>query len=119
VTPRSYSTWLAWNPYDFALLLGPVALGLAAAALRPRAERTLGYRALVWGWWGLLVLLLASGSVRGEVGRIWLMLMPFACLLAAAATAERWSRRSLWAGLFLLTEAALLLVLAANMTFMG
>jgi hypothetical protein len=119
VTPRSYSTWLAWNPYDFALLLGPVALGLAAAALRPRTERTPGYRALVWGWWGLLVLLLVSGSVRGEVGRIWLMLMPFACLLAAGAAAERWTPRSPWPSLLLLAEAALLLVLAANMVFVS
>jgi len=46
------------------------------------------------------------------------MLMPFACLLAAAAAAERWSPRSFWAGFFLLVQAALLLVLAANMTFM-
>lgn len=119
VTPRGYSTWLAWNPYDFALLLGPVALGLAAAALRPRAERTPGYRALVWGWWGLLVLLLVSGSVRGEVGRIWLMLMPFACLLAAGAAAERWAPRSPWPSLLLLAEATLLLVLAANLVFVS
>jgi hypothetical protein len=119
VAPRSYSTWLLWNPYDFALLLGLPILGLAAAALRPRAARTAAFRVLTWSWWVLLALLLVSGTVRGEVGRIWLMLMPFACLLAAAAVTERWSRRSLWAGLFLLTEAALLLVLAANMTFMG
>ncbi|HEX7180249.1 MAG TPA: hypothetical protein VF756_00295 [Thermoanaerobaculia bacterium] len=119
VTPRGYSTWLVWNPYDFALLLGPVALGLAAAALRARAERTPGYRALAWGWWGLIVLLLVSGSVRGEVGRIWLMLMPFACLLAAGAAAERWSPRSPWPSLFLLAEAALLVALAANLVFVA
>jgi hypothetical protein len=122
VTPRSYSTWLVWNPYDLVLLLGVPIVGLAAAALRPRGERkdrTAALRVLAWGWWALLALLLVSGTVRGEVGRIWLMLMPFACLLAAAAAAERWSARSAWAGFFLLVQAALLLVLAANMTFMG
>lgn len=119
VAPRGYSTWLLWNPYDFALLLGPVALGLAAAALRPRAERTAGHRSLAWGWWGLLVLLLVSGSVRGEVGRIWLMFMPFACLLAAGAAAERWSPRSPWPSLLLLGEAALLVALAANLVFVS
>jgi hypothetical protein len=119
VAPRSYSTWLAWNPWDFALLLGPAVLGLAAAALRPLGERTAALRALTWGWWALLALLLASGSVRGEVGRIWLMLMPFACLLAAAAAAERWGRRAVWPGAFLLLEGALLLTLAAGMTFVS
>jgi len=36
VAPRSYATWLLWNPYDFALLLSPGVLGLAAAAARQR-----------------------------------------------------------------------------------
>jgi hypothetical protein len=119
VTPRSYSTWLVWNPYDLVLLLGVPVVGLAAAALRPRGDRSRALLALAWGWWALLAVLLVSGTVRGEVGRIWLMLMPFACLLAAAAAVERWSPRSAWAGFFLLVQAALLLVLAANMTFMG
>jgi len=119
VASRSYITWLTWNPYDFTLLLGPPIAGLAAAALIPRGTRTAAFRDLAWGWWALLLLLLVSGTVRGEVGRIWLMLMPFACLLAAGAAAERWDRRSPWAGLVLLLQAALLLVLAANMTFMG
>jgi hypothetical protein len=123
VESRSYSTWLLWNPYDFTLLLGPAVVGLAAAALvswgTAWRTRTAAFRILAWGWWALLLLLLVSGSVRGEVGRIWLMLMPFACLLAAGAAAERWDRRSVWAGILLLLQAALLLVLAANMTFMA
>jgi hypothetical protein len=119
VTTRSYSTWLAWNPYDFVLLLGVPVVGLAAASLLPRGERAPAFRFLAWGWWGLLALLLVSGTVRGEVGRIWLMLMPFACLLGSQAAAERWGPRSFWGGLFLALEAALLLVLAANMTFMS
>jgi len=119
VESRSYATWLLWNPYDFFLLLGPAVAGLAAAALVPRGMRTPAFRALIWGWWALLALLLVSGTVRGEVGRIWLMLMPFACVLAAGAAAERWDRRSPWALIVLLLQAALLLALAANMTFMG
>jgi len=125
VESRSYATWLLWNPYDFALLLGPAVVGLAAAALVSGGgpgTRTPAFRILAWGWWALLALLLVSGTVRGEVGRIWLMLMPFACVLAAGAAADRseWSdRRSPWAGIVLLLQAALLLGLAANMTFMG
>lgn len=119
VESRTYSTWLLWSPYDFTLLLGPAVAGLAAAALVPRGTRTAAFRILAWGWWALFLLLLASGTVRGEVGRIWLMLMPFACLLAAGAAAERWDRRSVWATVLLLLQAALLLALAANMTFMA
>lgn len=128
VESRSYATWLLWNPYDFALLLGPAVAGLAAVALVSRGERgtqTPAFRVftvLAWGWWALLAVLLVSGTVRGEVGRIWLMLMPFACVLAAGAAAEwpeRGDRRGSWGSIVLLLQAALLLVLAANMTFMG
>jgi hypothetical protein len=83
VAPRPYLTWLLWNPYDFMLLLSPAVLGLAAWALRRRAP----WRLPVLAWWGTLALLLLSGGVRGEVGRIWLMWMPFACLFAAGAAA--------------------------------
>jgi hypothetical protein len=81
VAPRSYFTWLVWNPYDFALLLGPaVALPAFGALAAPRS-----LRATAVVFWGTLYLLLLTGGVRGEVGRIWLPFMPWACLLAAAA----------------------------------
>jgi hypothetical protein len=57
--------------------------------------------------------------VRGEVGRIWLFLMPFACILAAGDAARRWSPRGFWCGLLLVLEIALGLVLAANLVFVG
>jgi hypothetical protein len=86
VAPRSYATWLLWNPYDFALLLSPAVLGLAAAAaLLPWQRPKPSWRIACWTWWGMLALLLASGGVRGEAGRIWLIWMPFACLFAAPA----------------------------------
>lgn len=172
VAPRSYATWLLWNPYDFALLASPAVLGLAARALfgaawtagetgspagpasrtrrvsildvlrdgRPAALRQAGWRA-AWTWWGLLALMLLSGGVRGEAGRIWLPWMPFACLFAAAAVSAggpHLARRSLsaaapetpeatrqpggWrpgAALLLATEAALTLALAARMIFVS
>ena len=155
VAPRSYATWLLWNPYDFALLLSPGVLGLAAAALLPgtwrhaseasprgtAARPAIGLLA-AWTWWGLLALLLLSGGVRGEAGRIWLLWMPFACLFAAAAVAAggpHRAGRSLaaaepepqeparlaggWWGiglaLLLATEAALTLALAARMIFVS
>jgi len=120
VASRSYGTWLIWNPYDFLLLLGPAVLIPAAAALFTRdEERRLAHRALAWSWWALLLALILSGTVRGEVGRIWLFLMPFACLLAAAEAVRRWGPRSLWTGMLLVLELALTLVLAGNLVFVG
>ncbi|MBV8203037.1 MAG: hypothetical protein JOZ15_20665 [Acidobacteria bacterium] len=189
VAPRSYATWLLWNPYDFALLLSPGVLGLAAGALLPAAWQgggkpatdgaaarqtadgaaarqaaagpgaavpaaaATGPRSLAtswrgsaalaaWTWWALLALLLLSGGVRGEAGRIWLVWMPFACLVAAAAVAhgdrtrraERpaeahapgsrlsISRLGTWdyaVAVLLATEAALSLALAAGMVFVS
>jgi hypothetical protein len=167
VAPRSYATWLLWNPYDFALLASPAVVGLAALALFRAAwtggeadspagsapgtgrasilgllrdDRPGGWWA-TWTWWGLLALLLLSGGVRGEAGRIWLPWMPFACLFAAAAASaggphlaarphparEPVPQESACAGggwrpgvaLLLATEAALTLSLAARMIFVS
>ena len=172
VAPRSYATWLLWNPYDFALLASPAVVGLAALALfraawtggeigspagpasgtrrvpilpaprdgRPAALRQAGWWA-AWTWWGLLTLMLLSGGVRGEAGRIWLPWMPFACLFAAAAVSAggpHRAGRSLSAvelepqeparqaggwrpglALLLASEAALTLALAARMIFVS
>jgi hypothetical protein len=143
--PRSYATWLLWNPYDFALLLSPAILGLAAAALfrpapLPEPEAAMGpaqppsRRLALWTWWLLLALLLLSGGVRGEVGRIWLVWMPFACLFAAAALAataaaggnglddsagDGGGDGDAAPALVLATEAALTLALAASMVFVS
>lgn len=89
--PRSYALWLVFNPLDFALFLGlPVAIaGLWAlrhslrclvshVPLGTRARFRLALAA------GLLVLLLL-GVTRGEVGRLWIPLMP---LVLVAAFAE-------------------------------
>lgn len=175
VAPRSYATWLLWNPYDFALLASPAVVGLAALALfrtawtdgdtGPAAAPTSGAgrvsilellrdfrtaaplqagRWAAWAWWGLLVMLLLSGGVRGEAGRIWLPWMPFACVFAAAAAVvaasggPRRTGRPLstakpspqepaceaggWrpgVALLLATEAALTLALAARMLFVS
>lgn len=121
VASRSYGTWLLWNPYDFLLLLGPAVLAPTALSLsgRETEDRPLAGTALAWGWWALLLGLIVSGSVRGEVGRIWLFLMPFACILAAGEAVRRWGPRSLWTVLVLGLELVLMLVLARNLVFVG
>jgi len=86
---RSYGLWLGFNLLDLAVFLGvPLAvLGLARTtrALRAvfggRAEAADRFTAAIALGLGALWL---SGTTRGEVGRIWLPLMPL--LLVAAWT---------------------------------
>ena len=80
--PRSYALWLVFNPLDLALFLGvPVAaagLLLLPWALRrsaPDAPRVPMDRFRLAVFAGVVVLL-ALGVTRGEVGRIWIPLMP-------------------------------------------
>ncbi len=84
VATRSYSTWLLANPYDFALFCGPAVAVLAVVGLVSRTTPLALRRGLAGGA-VLFAVLWLSGSVRGEVGRIWLFAMPFAALAAAAA----------------------------------
>ncbi len=77
---RDYPTWLVLNVVEFACFLGlPLCIAVIGAgreAVR-RGWRGLSQADLV-GLAGVLVLLLLnlSGSVRGEVGRVWLFMMP-------------------------------------------
>ena len=79
--PRSYATWLAFNPLDLALFLGmPLAVVLVARLVRGGAQGPFGRMRGVLAA-GIATLFL-SGTVRGEVGRIAIPLMP--ALLVAA-----------------------------------
>jgi hypothetical protein len=128
VLTRSYSTWVGWNLYDFTLLLGPAVVGLAGLALASLGRERLSrpFRWGLWGFWGLLLLLDLSGSVRGEVGRIWLFLMPLAGLFAAAALVDSRGEDRRPVGpsagemaIPAILELALLLTLAANLVFVS
>ncbi len=115
VVTRGYGLWLLWNPYDFALLLGPgVALLAAVAAVARWRDRDAR-----WTWPALLIggcflVLWLGGSVRGEVGRIWLFFMPFACLAASAVADSRRARAAVLAA-----QGVLLLALAASLIFVS
>jgi hypothetical protein len=77
---RSYGLWLGFNVIDFTVFAGlPVIIfGLAACAARwaQRRSRVDDCTLLVMGAFAGLALLDATGTVRGEVGRIWIPLMP-------------------------------------------
>jgi hypothetical protein len=82
--PRDYALWLIFNPLDLALFVGlPVAFAWAHGLLvSVRGGITEPHdRMRVVTALGLLALVLA-GITRGEVGRIWIPLMP--ALLVAA-----------------------------------
>jgi hypothetical protein len=91
--PRAYALWLAFDPLDLALFLGlPVALSLIVAAARTatRLVRRLTLQsdeAFRLGALSMLVLLLLSGQTRGEVGRIWIPIMPILLVAALARPA--------------------------------
>ncbi len=86
---RSYALWLLFNPLDLAIFLGPPVAVLALPRMIEalRSGPGAGARDVDRFTAGLalgLVLLGLSGSTRGEVGRIWIPLMPL--LLIAALT---------------------------------
>lgn len=113
VTTRSYATWLLANPYDFALFCGPAVALLGAVGLVSR-RGPVALRRGLWGGAALFALLWLSGSVRGEVGRIWLFAMPFVALAAAAAIG---SRKSPAPTLIVAAQALTTIAFAASMIF--
>ncbi len=77
--PRSYALWLPFNLLDLSLFLGPpVAVLFALRVVNSPLARTVAA--------GLPVLLL-SGATRGEVGRLWIPLMPLLLVGAVARPA--------------------------------
>jgi hypothetical protein len=105
--PRGYLLWLVFNPLDLTLFVGvPVAVLFATRVLDaarstsrdPHARFALAAAA------GLVALLL-SGTVRGEVGRIWIPLMPLLLIPAAERVGTRWRAPAVGALLVLLSVA--------------
>ena len=98
--PRSYGLWLAFNPLDLALFLGvPVAVGgvlalVASVRRAPRGGRgdpLARFRVAVFG--GVAVLLIL-GVTRGEVGRLWIPLMPLLLVAGLGGAEDTPDRRS-------------------------
>jgi hypothetical protein len=110
---RRYDWWVLYNLLDFFLFAGPVvALGFAGqplSAVRKAERRDEHILALLLI--GMLTLLDFSGSTRGEVGRLWLVFMPLAAVLAACFLAQR-LKSERW--LTLLLAGQLLIALAAG-----
>ena len=74
--PRTYWKWVLINPVEMAVFAG-LALAIAAlwAAPAMRSPESRPLRLFLLSWLIVLVVLDVSGTVRAEVGRIWLFLM--------------------------------------------
>lgn len=115
---RPYVPWLWMHAWEWALLGGlPVVIAALLALVRWRR----GEDVLPLALFGTLGLLLLSGTARGETGRVWLFLIPFALLsagqwIARLGTPEERARawRGLWAA-----QGVLLLALASTWAVMG
>jgi hypothetical protein len=113
---RPYIPWLFMHPYDMFLFVG---LPIAALALWRLIRTRLGSRADVFAAAGGLAVLImvVSGTARGETGRVWLFFSPIWILLAAEMM-QRFKQHERQAvlvmqGLCLLSMA---MVLRANFT---
>ncbi len=80
---RDRLTWTFLNLYEFAVFLGPMLAltSLAGLACVLRRGGHAGYMGA--GLLAALLILNASGSTRGEVGRIWVFFMPLFAVYAA------------------------------------
>jgi len=98
---RSYWLWLPMNLYDFLLFMGPALATMSVAAIYNGLEQQRWPalpQGLVIGLLVIVALLLLSGSTRGEVGRIWVFLMPLAALPVAYYVARLSDYRLVWVG---------------------
>lgn len=90
---RRYDWWLAWNIVDFFVFAGPpVVIGLiwrVGVVLRRRDERLHDDGRLALLLVALLLALNIAGSTRGEVGRLWLVFMPLAAVVAGGLYGRR------------------------------
>jgi hypothetical protein len=92
--PRSYALWLLFNPIDFALFAGlPLALLASwrtarALSAQPDGRPLASVDRFRIAFGAVLLLLFASGLTRGEVGRLFVPLVPFV-LIAGTNADER------------------------------
>ncbi len=102
---RSYWPWLVMNLYDFLLFMGPALAVMSAVAIYTglKQQRWPALpQGLMIGLLVIVVLLLLSGSTRGEVGRIWVFLMPLAALPVANYVARLSGSKLVWLGALLI-----------------
>lgn len=102
-TARDLSIWCWMNLVDYALWVGPgvLLLGIVGSVWllfhirRGQLESSLAGMALIV--WATLMALNLSGTTRGEIGRLWIFLMPFPVIFALPYLRTYWQRVALLA----------------------
>jgi methylthioxylose transferase len=79
---RPYAFWFFGSPAAFVLMLGPIAWFVARSLARK--EATALALAIV------IAVSVIAGYTKAETERIWIFLVPFACLAAARSLPRRW-----------------------------
>lgn len=90
---RPYWPWVVLHSWDYLLFFGPALTGLSLWGLQRRQH---GAGRLSLAVWLTLLVLVISGTGRGETGRIWLFFMPMT-LLSAAMVLKGLDRRAAFA----------------------
>jgi hypothetical protein len=85
---RSYGLWLLGNPIDFTVFLGFPIVSLLLYNLIKRVPFPKSLLPIASATFGTLILLWLSGSVRGEVGRLWMYFGPLVVLIAIGWSEE-------------------------------
>jgi hypothetical protein len=86
ILDRPYVPWLWLHSWEWVLLTGiPVVVLWLGFALRRRAPQPV--QALALALLLTMLVLVFSGTARGETGRVWLFFAPFVLICAAAALA--------------------------------
>lgn len=95
---RDRVVWMYMNIYEFALFMGPAVVALSVAGLGRVLYRSRGglLQTLAAGLVGGFVYLALSGATRGEVGRIWLFLMPLFAVFAGIMPLQIPARHRWW-----------------------
>lgn len=87
---RPYAFWFFGSPAAFVLMLGPIAW-FAARSLVAKEATAVALATVI-------AVSVLAGYTKAETERIWLFLVPFACLAAARALPRRWLAPVLVAG---------------------
>jgi methylthioxylose transferase len=79
---RPYAFWFFGSPAAYLLMLGPVAW-FAARSLAAKEATALALAIVI-------AISVIAGYTKAETERIWIFLVPFACLAAARSLPRRW-----------------------------
>ena len=79
---RPYAFWFFGSPAAFILMLGPIAW-FAARSLAAKEASAVALAIVI-------AISVVAGYTKAETERIWIFLVPFACLAAARSLPRRW-----------------------------